>query len=81
MTQPQASRVARRARQREQLRSWRDGRPPADPELRRMLTSHIHCCEEMQLVILPGEQGSAKRECNLLTYRCSCGFSFDQERD
>ena len=56
-----------------------------DPELRRMLTSHIHCGEEMQLIIthpaLPGEQTTAKNDRSLLTYRCACGFSFDQPQD
>ena len=85
MTHPQVSRVARRARQKEQLRGTARGRPPEDPQLRRMLTSHIHCGQEMQLVstdpALPGEQAAAKNDDGLLTYRCGCGFSFDQRRD
>ena len=55
---------------------------PDDPLLRRMLTSHMHCGQEMQPVIvdpaLPGEQTAAKNDGSLLTYRCACGFSFDQ---
>lgn len=86
MTHPQVSRVARRARQKEQLRcAAARGVPPEDPELRRMLTSHIHCGQKMQLVtmtpVLPGEQTEAKNDDGLLTYRCACGFSFDQRPD
>jgi hypothetical protein len=52
-----------------------------DPLLRRMLTSHVHCGEEMQLVIVDpaqaGERTPAMNDGTLLTYRCACGFSFD----
>ena len=79
MTHPQVSRVARRARQQELLRGAARGLPLEDPQLRRMLTSHIHCGQEMQLVstdpALPGEP--TKNGVSLLTYRCACGFSFD----
>lgn len=58
---------------------------PEDPQLRRMLTSHIHCGQEMQPVgmdpALPGEHTAAKNDDSLLTYRCACGFSFDQPQD
>jgi hypothetical protein len=50
-----------------------------------MLTSHIHCGQEMKLVssdkALPGEQTAVKNDDSLLTYRCACGFSFDQRGD
>ncbi len=50
-----------------------------------MMTSHIHCGQEMQLVgmatALPVEQTTAVNDDSLLTYRCACGFSFDQRRD
>ena len=48
-----------------------------DPQLRRMLATHIHCGEPMQLVAAPGEGPAAKNDGGLLTYRCACGFSFD----
>lgn len=57
-------------------------RPTDDPELRRMLASHIHCGEPMQLVsvdpALPDEGFVERNGGALLTYRCACGFSFDQ---
>lgn len=85
MTHPQVPRVARRARQKEQLRGAARGTPPEDPELRRMLTSHIHCGQEMQLVtmppVLPSEQTATKNDDSLLTYRCACGFSFEKRPD
>lgn len=85
MTESQVSRAARRARQREQLRGAIRGRPSDDPQLRRMLTSHIHCGEEMQLVsadaALRNEKAGARNGLCLRTYRCMCGFSFDQRPD
>ncbi|CAN7236279.1 hypothetical protein LJR013_000906 [Pseudarthrobacter oxydans] len=48
-----------------------------DPQLRRMLATHVHCGEPMQLVAAPGEGPAAKNDGGLLTYRCACGFSFD----
>lgn len=55
-----------------------------DPQLRRMLVTHIHCGEEMQLVGA-GQTYSPdverKDDAGLLTYRCACGFCFDQGRD
>lgn len=81
MTHPQVSRVARRARQKEQLRGTARERLLEDPQLRRMLSSHVHCGQEMQLVTippaLPGEQTAAMNEDRVLTYRCACGFRFD----
>lgn len=63
----------------------RRGRPSEDPQLRRMLTSHIHCGQDMQLIMvhpaLPGDRTTAKNDRSLLTYRCACGFSFDQRSD
>jgi hypothetical protein len=49
-----------------------------------MLVTHIHCGEEMQLVVA-GQTYSPdverKDDGGLLTYRCACGFCFDQGRD
>lgn len=49
-----------------------------------MLTTHMHCGDVMQLVeaddtsdMLPEGQNDD----GLLTYRCACGFRFDQPRD
>lgn len=87
MTRPHNPQAARRSWQQAQLGSTVPGRPSPseDPELRRMLTSHIHCGEEMQLLIVhparPGDPTTAKNDGSLLTYRCPCGFSFDQRRD
>jgi hypothetical protein len=59
-------------------------RHPEDPQLRRMLATHMHCGEEMQLV--SGGRAAAsgvadgKDDGGLLTYRCVCGFCFDQRR-
>lgn len=51
--------------------------------MRRMLASHIHCGQEMELIVvhpvLPGQKTSAGNRRTLLTYRCTCGFSFDQQ--
>ncbi|WP_146031890.1 hypothetical protein [Arthrobacter sp. AFG7.2] len=52
-----------------------------DPELRRMLATHMHCGEPMQLVngaiaLLPGGKEETY-DGGVLTYRCACGFSFD----
>lgn len=61
------------------------GRPSEDPQLRDMLTSHIHCGQDMQLVMvhpaLPGDRTTPKNDGSLLTYRCACGFSFDHRSD
>lgn len=82
MGQPQLSRPARRARRKERLNSAVRGRPSEDPQLRRMLTSHVHCGQDMELIIvhpvLPGDRTTAKNDRSLHTYRCACGFSFDQ---
>ncbi|TLM84709.1 hypothetical protein [Pseudarthrobacter sp. NamE5] len=83
MEHPQISRVARRARQQEKLRAA-TGRPPQDSQLRRMLTSHVQCGEEMQLVTdlaMPGEPVTERNDGGMATYRCACGFSFDQRQD
>lgn len=84
MTQRQNPQAARRSWQQEQLGSALPGRPSEDPELRRMLSSHIHCGEEMQLIIAhpapPDDRTSTKNDGSPLTYRCACGFSFDQRR-
>ncbi|WP_258803163.1 hypothetical protein [Pseudarthrobacter sp. NS4] len=56
-----------------------------DPQLRRMLATHIHCGEVMQLVAAgqpvstEGQQGM--NDGGVLTYRCACGFSFDKGED
>jgi hypothetical protein len=56
-----------------------------DPQLRRMLDTHIHCGQDMQLVSPPdaatagpeaGKNGDGPR-----TYRCACGFSFDEKAE
>lgn len=58
--------------------------PPAleDPQLRRMLATHMHCGEPMQLAPPssgpPEERPQEANDAGLLTYRCACGFSFDQ---
>lgn len=61
-------------------------RPPADPLLRRMLATHIHCGEPMQVLAADQtppliESPEGKNDGGLLTYRCACGFSFDQRQD
>lgn len=55
---------------------------PTDPQLRRMLATHIHCGEKMEPVHLPNTQdpsgptpSSGQR---VVTYRCFCGFCFDE---
>lgn len=54
---------------------------PEDPQLRRMLATHIHCGEDMQLVSPAGAgrpgRAEGKDDAAPVTYRCSCGFSFD----
>lgn len=81
MRQQQISQVARRAHRKEQLWSAARGRHPEDPLLRRMLTSHVHCGEEMQLIIVDpaqtGQGAPANNDGCLFTYRCACGFKFD----
>ena len=50
-----------------------------------MLATHIHCGEVMQLLTTdqtpPIGSPEAKNDGGLLTYRCACGFSFDQSKD
>lgn len=81
MKQQQISRVASRADRKEQLWGAARGRHPEDPLLRRMLTSHVHCGEEMQLIIVDTAQSLERTPASnngcLFTYRCACGFSFD----
>ena len=52
-----------------------------DPQLRRMLATHIHCGEPMRLVSARQAPPAGARQENHdggpLTYRCACGFSFD----
>jgi hypothetical protein len=65
-----------------QLKTAGQARHPEDPQLRRMLATHMHCGEEMQIVGRPGSAGVADvtDDGGLLTYRCVCGFCFDQRR-
>lgn len=57
-----------------------------DPEIERMLTAHVHCGEEMTLIVPddPREtdnddpDAALARRSGVGTYRCFCGFSFDQ---
>jgi len=55
--------------------------PVEDPQVRRMLASHTHCGQPMQLVpVRPeprGETPEVGHDATLLTYRCTCGFAFD----
>lgn len=57
--------------------------PVEDPQLLQMMATHVHCGEVMQLVSAdPAESGTfqdVETGGALLTYRCACGFSFDQE--
>ena len=61
------------------------GMASEDPQLRRMLATHIHCGEAMQLVAAdetsPVKLQDGKNDGGLLTYRCACGFVFDQRQD
>lgn len=61
-----------------------------DPDIERMLTAHVHCGEEMALIVAdhprdtdtdaPAVAGQARRN-GPRVYRCFCGFSFDQARE
>lgn len=51
-----------------------------DPQLRRMLASHIHCGQPMQPVTVDPAPPEERNDGDLLTYRCACGFSFDQRQ-
>lgn len=62
------------------LRGAARARPSEDPQLRRMLASHIHCCQPMQLVTGDPAPPGERNDGDLLTYRCACGFSFDQRQ-
>lgn len=78
-----------------QVPDWRSGSSrgsgkACDPEIERMLTAHIHCGEEMTLIVPEDPRhattddravaGPARRN-GAGTYRCFCGFSFDQGRE
>lgn len=57
-------------------------RPLEDPQLLEMMATHVHCGEVMQLLSAEQAESAGFRDENdggLLTYRCACGFSFDQE--
>lgn len=58
-------------------------RPLEDPHLLEMMATHVHCGEVMQLVSAGQPEAAGfrdgKNDGGLLTYRCACGFSFDQE--
>lgn len=75
-------RLARSARQQEKVRGTARRLAVEDPQLRRMLTSRVHCGEEMQQVtVMPGEPAMEGNDGGMITYRCACGFSFDQRQD
>jgi hypothetical protein len=64
-----------------QLRKAGQARRPEDPHLRRMLATHMHCGEEMQVVGHPSAGvPDGTDDGGMLTYRCACGFCFDQRR-
>ncbi|QDG63758.1 hypothetical protein [Pseudarthrobacter sp. NIBRBAC000502771] len=56
-----------------------------DPQLRRMLATHIHCGEDMQPVARAGAgtdgPEDSKDAAGQVTYRCACGFSFDEKAE
>jgi hypothetical protein len=64
------------------------GRSDDDPDLRRMLATHMHCGEPMHL-IQPSELplwaaapetatvSTTGQAMETLTYRCACGFTLD----
>lgn len=52
--------------------------PTEDPELHRMMASHIHCGQPMQLLTVDSATPEERNDGGLLTYRCVCGFRFDQ---
>lgn len=54
--------------------------PAEDPELHRMMASHIHCGQPMQLLTVHPATPEERTDGGLLTYRCVCGFSFDQRQ-
>lgn len=81
MTHPQNSGQARGARDNENPTDLVRGGPSDDPQLREMLTSHIHCGQPMQPVTVDMAPLEESRGGGLLTYRCACGFCFDQRQD
>lgn len=53
-----------------------------DPQLRQMLTTHIHCGEVMEVIAVQPperERRGGTADGGVLTYHCACGFNFDQE--
>jgi len=85
MEHPQISRMTRRARHNEHPRIGAQGTASEDPQLRRMLATHIHCGQAMTLLnadpALSIEGSVDEDDGGQLTYRCACGFSFDQPQD
>ncbi|WP_156507393.1 hypothetical protein [Arthrobacter sp. OY3WO11] len=77
MTHSQSPLAVRRTRRRDAAHAGR----AEDPQLRRMLATHVHCGEPMRLVsagqVPPAEVREENHDGGLLTYRCACGFSFD----
>lgn len=55
-------------------------RSSEDPGLRRMMASHIHCGQLMQLLTVDPATLEEGNDGGLLTYRCVCGFSFDHRQ-
>lgn len=76
MTHSQNPQTVHRQGQGGAAREW----PSEDPQLRRMLASHIHCGQPMQLVTVNPTPPEERNDGDLLTYRCACGFSFDQRQ-
>lgn len=56
-----------------------------DPQLRRMLATHVHCGEDMQVVppadAEPAGPEESRDRAGRVTYRCACGFSFDEKAE
>ena len=68
------------------------GRFNEDPAVRLMLAAHVHCGEPMDLIEsaeLPlwaaapevATASFAERGPEIVSYRCACGFTLDQEPD
>lgn len=67
------------------------GTPEEDPGVRRMLASHVHCAEPMQLIHVADQPLWADASETLTTagmgpvqdtamYQCACGFRLDEEQ-
>jgi Fe-S oxidoreductase len=55
-------------------------RPVEDPELLKMMTTHVHCGEVMQLLAEhPPQTAHPRNDVGVVTYHCACGFNFDEE--